>query len=496
MKKRKIILHVGQSKAGSTSIQNYLEKQYDRLTQRGVLFPTSVLSRNNAFDADRTAGHRQLLADIKAGDVSAFEDEVAKHDPHTIILSIEGMFSDLPDDTLKALGDFLGDADIELVAVLRPQLEWLRSRYVEDVMTGFKSAFTDSFAAFAHQAHDSRAISYRRRLTFLAEVFGATKVTAIAMVQHKKALVPRFMEAIGLPVTDVDLASNMHSNRRLKHAALLEAKRRLNAITRVLGTTERLDLERCLADKAAAIDVDVGGRGGDVRQWKVPLSQEELDGLASGNRALHREGVIDALLPIGDLGTADCGLDQVGLTDMEQLFAFGLSKAIEIAARPAQREIDRSSPLALSQEESAGILSAMLKCRVSLHLNSPATALLASCIDGGLVNLLMYPGAASYRLSAELEMLHTASPLTGAVVRSEEVSHLTRCIDRLGLLEPDLIVVGGKTTPSPLKMAIDRVRPLILIVLDEAVDRVSGLSLVGYDAHRVGNCLMMRRQDS
>ena len=496
MKKRKIILHVGQSKAGSTSIQNYLEKQYDRLTERGVLFPTSALSRNNAFDADRTAGHRQLLADIKAGDVSAFEDEVAKHDPHTIILSIEGMFSDLPDDTLKALGDFLGESDIELVAVLRPQLEWLRSRYVEDVMTGFKSAFTDSFAAFAHKVHDSRAISYRRRLTFLAEIFGATKVTAIAMVQREKALVPRFMEAIGLPVTDVDLASNIHSNQRLKHAALLEAKRRLNAITRVLGTTERLDLEHCLAEKAAAIAADDGGQGSDVRQWKVPLTQAEIDGLSSGNRALHREGVIDAQLPIGDLGSTDCGLDQSGLADMEQLFAYGLSKAIEIAARPSERELDRSSPLAWSQKESAEVLSSMLKCRVSLHLNSPATALLASCSDGGLVNLLMYPGAASYRLIGDLEMLQTASPLTGAVVRSEEVSHLARCIDRLGLVEPDLIVVGGKTTPAPLKMAIDRVRPPTLIVLDEAVDRAFGLSLVGYDVHRVGSCLMMRRQDS
>ncbi|MDV7141406.1 hypothetical protein R3X27_01790 [Tropicimonas sp. TH_r6] len=493
MTKRKIILHVGQSKAGSTSIQNYLEQQHDRLAEQGVLFPTSVLARQNPFDKERTPGHRKLLTDIENGDVSAFEAEVARHDPHTLILSVEGLFSDMPADTLHMLRTFFADDDIELVAVLRPQLDWLRSRYVEDVVTGFKSAFTKPFAEYARDTYEDQTLSYRKRLKVLEQTFEATKVSAIALVQGERPLVPRFMEAIGLPVTDAELARGIHANHREKPAALIEAKRRLNTMTRTLETRERLELEKFLRDMAAELAEDLDGSDEDALQWKVPYTDSEFDTLVSGNSALHREGVLDTPLPIGDPGTGDPALGPKARAAMEHLFACGLSDAIEIAGRAEEPKRFRGSALELTQEDATLILSAVRQARVSLHLNAPVTALLAACVDDGLVNLILYPGAAHYRQIAQLEQLDTASPLAAVAIPSAEVSFLRRCLDRLGVVTPDLIVVGGKTTLRPLKLALEKIKPAYLLLVDEATERLPDLLLDGYDVQHANRCLLLRR---
>lgn len=48
--RRRVVIHVGQTKAGSTSLQNYLEAKHDMLLQRGWLFPHTMLGRHNPFD--------------------------------------------------------------------------------------------------------------------------------------------------------------------------------------------------------------------------------------------------------------------------------------------------------------------------------------------------------------------------------------------------------------------------------------------------------------
>lgn len=495
MPERKIILHVGQSKAGSTSIQNYLEQQYAALAADGILFPTSVFSRKNSFDQERTSGHRQLLSDIKSGDVHAFEEEVAEHQPHTIILSIEGLFSGLPLETLQSLREYLSDDEIELIAVLRPQLDWLRSRYVEEVMTGFQPAFTEPFSTFAHQARDSEALSYRRRLRHISEVFSATKTTAIAMTKRDTALVHLFLEAAGLPIGDVALARKMHSNRRNKAEELIEAKRRLNALTGALETQDRLGLEHSLREHAAVTTTAPSDASHSERHWRTPFEDSELDTMRRDNIALHRDGVLDAPLPIGELGNASEQFPRQAHGQMREIFDYGLSEAIEVAARVTGRSLDRASPMSFTPPEAAAISDAMQGGRVSLHLNSAATATLAACFDSVLVNLLLYPSERSYRLIQQLEQLHTASPMTAVTIATEEVSHLTQCMQKLGLVVPDLIVVGGQTTARPVQLAIERIQPQTLVLLDGAVDHAAGLQSGDYAVESVGCCMILRRNN-
>jgi len=121
---------------------------------------------------------------------------------------------------------------------------------------------------------------------------------------------------------------------------------------------------------------------------------------------------------------------------------------------------------------------------------------MAACFDGGLVNLLLYTSSRSYRRIAELDRLHTASPLTAVSMRSDEVSHLTRCVEKLGLVAPELIVAGGATTARPVKLAVEQIEPRTLLLLDDAVKHAADLPLRNYDAQSVGRLMILRRRRS
>ena len=116
--RRRLILHVGQTKAGSTSIQNYLESQREALRGHAVLFPKSGMARQNPYDQDRTPGHLRLLSQIRTGDTSEFESELAQDQNATVLLSVENIFSDVPEKTLLAAAEYFEDWDVEIIAVL------------------------------------------------------------------------------------------------------------------------------------------------------------------------------------------------------------------------------------------------------------------------------------------------------------------------------------------------------------------------------------------
>ena len=56
--KRRLILHVGQNRAGGMATGNFLKGQRDRLHQHGSLFARTGFGRANPPDAERTPDKR------------------------------------------------------------------------------------------------------------------------------------------------------------------------------------------------------------------------------------------------------------------------------------------------------------------------------------------------------------------------------------------------------------------------------------------------------
>ncbi|RVV97615.1 hypothetical protein EKE94_13880 [Mesobaculum littorinae] len=460
--RRKVIFHIGQTKAGSTSIQNYLDSQREALLEKGVLFPSSVFLRQNAYDNTRTPGHLKLVLDLRAKTMADLEQEIGEYPGHTVLLSVENIFSDQPDSTLRLIGEYFKDWDLTLLAVLRPQYDWLRSRYVENVMSGF-SGRPMPFSKFVEDNFERGVLNYETRLQRLACLLRARESRAVVYGATEGGIVPAFLKAANLPMTAEEDASSIKSNQREKQAFLIEAKRRLNMIVSILPKEDRLEFEHLLRETAKA-RVSAGDAPGSVGTFPIPLSTAQRAEIWNGNRLLEKSGTLDAPLPLGD----DCEAQAVSAdvaSATRDLFWTGMELASEIARRAEKPGNLSDSPLSLTPADLSALGDIMARCPVSVHMDAPQTALLAAAEPGRLVRLVLPVGAKSYEKTAKFDALPLPSPLIALSEKRAVRNSLQDLLCRNAIPRPDLLVVQSQICDDFLLDALRDIAPSVIVVI-------------------------------
>ncbi|WP_118138565.1 hypothetical protein [Oceanicella sp. SM1341] len=139
-RERLCILHAGQHKTGSTTLQNYLTQNAARLQREGVLYPQAGRSaaRTQHVDLVRLIAGQPLFS-TGEGLVEAFDEEIARTDHEVLLLSSEFLCSPLYfRPTNRLLQEFLAARGYRLhgVMYLRDQPEYLNSAYAERVKMG------------------------------------------------------------------------------------------------------------------------------------------------------------------------------------------------------------------------------------------------------------------------------------------------------------------------------------------------------------------------
>jgi hypothetical protein len=145
------ILHCGQPKTGTTSLQAYLSANASRLREHGILYP--LLGRT---EEDRRQ-HGRLMRELDGvrkpggagGWAEAFEDEIEAHPHEVLLLSAEYLFGSLYFAGARGAHDHLVARGyrIETLAWLRDQPEYLNSSYVQQVKNVHEPETFASFAA-------------------------------------------------------------------------------------------------------------------------------------------------------------------------------------------------------------------------------------------------------------------------------------------------------------------------------------------------------------
>ncbi len=153
MTKRTIYLHIGFEKTGTTSIQNYLYNNVDKLNDLGVfLIQTKFFLKPNhvelatCFCEDYNIGALRKPRSISRflGRIKCF---ILENKDRDIIFSNEHLSSRLfEEDNIRALKDFLSSAlhRVIVICYVRKPADWLVSRYSEAVKSGF-SGTLDQF---------------------------------------------------------------------------------------------------------------------------------------------------------------------------------------------------------------------------------------------------------------------------------------------------------------------------------------------------------------
>ncbi len=187
-KKKRIIIHIGTHKTGSTTIQNGCCDNRERLRANGWLFPVTgmYLFGQHNIAWEMASGHVQPWNWIgewvryrpEWGGMDRLLAEIETAGVETVILSSED-FDGLQTERIQRLHERLAEFEIDIVVYLREQASLLQSAWTQFVRSGFVTmpfpAFVDDMlAAPAEQQRYFGA--YDRFLQPWRAVFGAEHV--------------------------------------------------------------------------------------------------------------------------------------------------------------------------------------------------------------------------------------------------------------------------------------------------------------------------------
>ncbi|MDG1737504.1 MAG: glycosyltransferase family 2 protein [Paracoccaceae bacterium] len=159
----RIFLHIGPDSLGADRIQETLDDKRDNLITRGVLFPKSLGPKNHTrlfmamtdpehvdvlrFNRGFITPEKQTLLRDKI--TQEFSNEIARHAPHTVILSASQLGSSIHRKSeLERIKAFLSrySSDIRVIAHVEEQSKVLSRYYAHQVQMGRTSSLATEMA--------------------------------------------------------------------------------------------------------------------------------------------------------------------------------------------------------------------------------------------------------------------------------------------------------------------------------------------------------------
>jgi hypothetical protein len=225
--RKRVVLHIGTHKTGTTSIQRFLRDHEELLRAAGVVFPPGLLRDANhmelhmlAMRAGRESPARRAHPDAAgpAWEASAREHvrrAVAEATADTVVLSAEGLWFLRHDDEMTRLRDLFGEHDVEVVVLVRDATSFLAS-YAR-TLDELGIARSGDPASVAYVESDSWLVDVDGNLARWRAAFGADRVTVLdydACVRADGSVIPAFLERLGIARSRLPDVSGYYVNRR------------------------------------------------------------------------------------------------------------------------------------------------------------------------------------------------------------------------------------------------------------------------------------------
>ena len=189
---KRLILHIGTHKTGTSAIQSWLASQRDALHRQGVHYgstdrpPHPQLPKHNSLfwslanpNGDFAAEKAAILADFEQSDCQ------------TLILSEEGL-SEPFYQKLDRISELQDHFEIMVVCFLRRQDYFLESLWNQKCREGLE---TRPISAFIAADHNRRSIDYASKINFWSKI-GDVKVATYD--ENSSSSVEAFVKMIGI----------------------------------------------------------------------------------------------------------------------------------------------------------------------------------------------------------------------------------------------------------------------------------------------------------
>lgn len=245
---KKLILHIGTPKTGTSSIQGFMKLNKEKLAQRGFEYPIfskkwpGIGQPRNAHFLYRCAltlggYHRE---DPRPGYAEACLEEfgaLVRACDGTMVLSDETLWQmasrfkkSVP--ALKRILDGYGFDKYQVIVYLRRQDTFIESQWNQQIKAsgvGSKT-FSSTFEAYSNRGYANNVCNYDRTLKRLEKEFGQENITV--RIYDRSQLVGQdsvadFLDVLGLDIADFDQLE-AEANDGIKDRTLLELKRLIN----------------------------------------------------------------------------------------------------------------------------------------------------------------------------------------------------------------------------------------------------------------------------
>ena len=238
MKNKKLFLHIGTLKTGSTLIQFFCMENRRKLMEDGVLFPNSAISMRPDGRSMRTPGHYLLISALLNDDLAIFKEleaEIAnQNNISTVILSSEN-FSIHP-ELIPKLHVYFGQfKEVKIIVYLRRQDFYLESIYTEFISGGWRKLSKTPIEFFG-ECLDSKGpveCNYYNLLEPWAKAFGKTNILVRPFEREQWVegdLIKDFLITLNLPWRNDYVTPGSAAKNVSPPARVVEIIRNLNRI--------------------------------------------------------------------------------------------------------------------------------------------------------------------------------------------------------------------------------------------------------------------------
>jgi hypothetical protein len=237
---RKLFLHIGTHKTGSTSLQNYLFEHEDILHQNGLTLYRGLHRERNHIELylasmryDRDSFAKQKMTDIVFNEqytnevVKRVQNFVSSCSTSNIIFTTEGLsllrHQDEIDGLLKIFD--VNDFEITVILYLRNRDDYLNS-YTQQLLKKKGRVPSGDYWSALYVEHDTWLIDYEQLISVYKRGFGEKRILVIDYDEEMKSfsnIIPSFLEVIGVNLKNQQDQSSYFFNSTLhKKSALRE----------------------------------------------------------------------------------------------------------------------------------------------------------------------------------------------------------------------------------------------------------------------------------
>jgi len=201
---KRIFLHIGQHKTGTTSIQNFCSKNRDALQDCGYKYPGKKLSHHYVA---------KWLKEEKQLKLNKFFKRLSKHPQNNTVISSES-FSKLEDSKWEVLKNQIDAAKLDpiLIFYLRRQDKAIESIYTQMLKNGKIKVSIQDFV-------DGRKfpnLQYADFVKKLSAIFGEDKLIVASFEHAKQNLLKHFLSQLEIAESDFSKFKFINKNKNSK----------------------------------------------------------------------------------------------------------------------------------------------------------------------------------------------------------------------------------------------------------------------------------------